>query len=301
MAHWFNSCLASYYHASSLCLCWNRSITAFDDRLHFDSTLRPLSAPPPALHTVLSCLSFVCPSGLFIVDTVSPWTIWVYSPWVVITPDAVTSAARTLLHCCVLTICGVFVICFRNWVIQLHFDAQHRVVTRPEGSWINSSLSGAVCFVVTPHGTERDPALDHLFIATLPAFLPSFLPGFFCSKAVDLVAVLSQRSHCRTLKHPNAFHADPQWRTQGNILMINFKLNFLPEVGCKYKQSRGKKKTQFHHLFPRLLPSCKWIVTQQTLIKPEKNPKQNISFSCCEASCLEAWWISCARYICYCG
>lgn len=62
--------------------------TAFDDRLHFDSTLRPLFPPTPrvARCPVLSCLSFVCLSGLFIVDTVSLWTIWVYSPWVVITP-----------------------------------------------------------------------------------------------------------------------------------------------------------------------------------------------------------------------
>lgn len=71
----------------------NCPLTAFDDRLHFDSTLDPSFSPC----CTLSCPSFVSLSGLFLVNTLSLWTISVHFPWVVLPSDSVTSAACALV------------------------------------------------------------------------------------------------------------------------------------------------------------------------------------------------------------
>lgn len=206
--------------------------------------VRPLSVSPVFLQSIL------CPCEQFHF-VFHGW----FSPLMLWHPSG-SSQSPAQLHCCVISVCGVFGICLRNWVIQLHFGAQQRVVNRPEGSWINSCLSGAL-FLLLPHMALN--TIQRSIIYLSPRCLPSFRPGFSFQRRLSWWRCWVNIHTLSNLKHRNTFHVDPQWKTWGNILIINFKLNFLLEVGNNRVEGEN-----FHHLFPRLLTSCMWIVAQQT-------------------------------------
>lgn len=151
--------------------------TAFDDRLHFDSTLKPLFSPRC---TLPSCPSFVCLSALFLVNTVSLWTISVHFPRVVLTSDAVTSAACTLvllslqLSCIAVLFLLVEFLSGTGWFSCILMRSRECLTGQRAPELIPASLVHFFCG--TWHWTRPS---TRSFIYRHGAFLPSVLGFLF--------------------------------------------------------------------------------------------------------------------------